>query len=245
MNARLLSLQIGLPQAHTSDMDDGQAREWTSSIGKLPTQERVLLGATHLAGDGQADLKHHGGADKAVCCYPAAHYPGWRKLLGRDKETFPPGAFGENFTVDGLTEDEVCIGDSYAVGGAVVQVSQPRMPCWKMGRRWHREELPQEMIARGQTGWYLRVLEAGEVGAGDSMTLRERVLPQWTVSRINHVMYVDKANEELAYALGRLPLLAEAWRSPFRRRAGLIAYNAHRRQAAAEQPTQAKASGAE
>jgi len=231
MNTPILSLQIGLPQAHTSDIKDGQAREWTSSIGKAPVLGRVALGATHLAGDGQADLKHHGGADKAVCCYPAAHYPVWRALLGRDETSFPPGAFGENFTVGGLAEDSVCIGDIYSAGEALVQVSQPRMPCWKMGRRWNRLELAAEMIARGQTGWYLRVLEPGEVGAGDLLTLRERPLPQWTVARINQAMYVDKADGGLAYELGRLPLLAEAWRSPFRRRAGLIAYQSRRREA--------------
>ncbi len=230
MNIHLLSLQIGLPQTRASDLDDGQAREWTSAIGKAPVLGRVALGATHLAGDGQADLKNHGGADKAVCCYPAVHYPTWRALLSLAEGAFPYGAFGENFTVDGLAEGEACIGDIYAVGEAVVQVSQPRMPCWKMGRRWNRERLPSEMVARGQTGWYLRVLEPGEVGAGDTLALRERPLPQWTVSRINHAMYVDKANAALAYELGRLPLLAEAWRSPFRRRAGLIASHAHRRE---------------
>ncbi len=228
MNAFILSLQIGLPQAHTSDINDGQARDWTSSIGKAPALGRVALGMTHLAGDGQADMKHHGGADKAVCCYPAAHYAGWRALLGRNEDTFPHGAFGENFTVDGLTEGDVCVGDVYLVGGCTVQVSQPRMPCWKMGRRWGREALPGEMTGRGQTGWYLRVLQAGEVGAGDALTLRERPLPQWTIARVNQAMYVDKTDVALAYELGRLPLLAEAWRSPFRRRAGLIAYHARR-----------------
>ncbi len=233
MDAHILSLQVGLPQTRLSEMDDGQAREWTSSIGKEAVPGRLALGLTHLAGDGQADLKHHGGADKAVCCYPAAHYPAWRALLGRDHQAFPHGAFGENFTLEGQTEDDICIGDIYTVGGARVQVSQPRMPCWKMARRWNRAALPHEMVARGQTGWYLRVLDEGEVGAGDVLTLRERPLPQWTVSRINQAMYVDKADAALAYELGRLPLLAEAWRSPFRRRAGLIAYQSRRRGEAA------------
>ncbi len=228
MDAYILSLQIGLPMALVSDINDGQARQWTSAIGKMPAPGKIALGMTHLAGDGQADLKHHGGPDKAVCCYPAAHYPGWYALLGRAAQTFPYGAFGENFTVDSLTEAQVCIGDIYCIGEAVVQVSQPRMPCWKMGRKWNKEELPGEMIARSQTGWYLRVLEPGEVSAGDALTLRERPLPEWTIARLNHAMYVDKTNAALAYELGRLPLLAEAWRSPFRRRAGLIAYHARR-----------------
>lgn len=232
MNAQIVGLQVGLPQTRTSDINDGNAPDWTSSIGKTPAAGRAALGATHLAGDGQADLKHHGGRDKAACCYPAAHYADWRALLDLDDAAFGYGAFGENFTINGLTEGDVCVGDIYAVGSAVVQASQPRMPCWKMGRQWHREQLPGEMIARGQTGWYLRVLEPGEVGAGDTLTLRERPLPQWTIARVNHAMYGDKANGELAYELGRLPLLAEAWRSPFRRRAGLLAYQARRREEA-------------
>lgn len=230
MKAQILSLQVGLPQTRTSDMQDEQDKHWTSAIGKAPILGRVALGTMHLAGDGQADLKHHGGADKAVCCYPAVHYSGWRTLLECEEAAFGYGAFGENFTVDGQTENDVCIGDVYEVGGAVVQVSQPRMPCWKMGRRWNREALPGEMIARGQTGWYLRVLQTGEVGAGDQFALRERPLPQWTVARINEAMYVHKADAALAHELGRLPLLAEAWRSPFRRRAGLITYQARRQE---------------
>lgn len=246
MDICILSLQVGLPQTRLSDMDDGQERAWTSAIGKAPTSGRVALGRTHLAGDGQADLKHHGGTDKAACCYPAAHYAGWRALLDRSEAEFGHGAFGENFTLQEQTEDDACVGDVYAVGGAVVQISQPRMPCWKTGRLWDREALPGEMVARGQTGWYLRVLQEGEVGAGDRLTLRERPLPRWTVARVNQAMYVDKADAALARELGQLPLLAEAWRSPFRRRAGLIGYHGRRREeSSAGQKERSTAAGGE
>ena len=131
-----------------------------------------VLGRTDLDGNAQADLKNHGGPDKAVCCYSAEHYPDWRNTLGLSEDEFGYGAFGENFTLSGFTEDAVCLGDIYTVGTAKVQVSQPRMPCWKVGRRWERPDLPGEMTATGRTGFYLRVLEEGEVGAGDTLTLQ-------------------------------------------------------------------------
>ena len=221
---KLLSLQVGLPAAHTSELEDGQEAAWISGIWKspVPAGERLRLGRVNLDGDAQADLKNHGGPDKAVCCYSAEHYPGWRAALDRSEAEFPHGAFGENWTLLGLTEEMACIGDIYTVGTARVQVSQPRMPCWKLGRRWERPGFPLEVSGSGRTGYYLRVLEPGEVGAGDALTLTERPLPEWTVARVNRAMYVEKDDADLADALSRLPLLAEAWRRPFRRRAGLL-----------------------
>ncbi len=227
-DGQIVSLQVGQPQQRTSPLQDGREAQWVSAIAKAPVAGRVLLHKTQLQGDGQADRKNHGGPDKAVCCFASAHYPSWRARLTLDAAGFPFGAFGENWTWAGATEDAVCIGDVFAVGGAVVQISQPRGPCWKVGRLWERVEMPQEMVATGQTGWYLRVLQTGEVGAGDALTLQERPLPDWTVARVNYALYVDKENAALAAELGKLPLLAEAWRSPFRRRAGLIAYHARR-----------------
>ena len=219
---QILSIQLGLPAEHVSELKDGQDAAWISGIWKAPVAGRVRLGRTNLDGDAQADLKNHGGPDKAVCCYAAEHYPAWREALGLPASDFPYGAFGENWTLAGLPEEAVCIGDVYDVGTARVQVSQPRMPCFKLGRRWERPSLPLEVQATGWTGYYLRVLEPGEVGAGDALTLIERPLPEWPVARVNRAMYVDKADADLADELGRLALLAEAWRRPFRRRAGLL-----------------------
>jgi MOSC domain-containing protein YiiM len=219
---KLLSLQTGLPQARTSAILDGQSAEWVSSIWKSSVETRLRLERSQLDGDAQADLKNHGGLDKAVCCYAAEHYPDWRAALGKTETDFSYGAFGENFTLSGLTEDSVCIGDIYTVGTASVQVSQPRMPCWKLGRRWKLPSLPLEVQTRGLTGYYLRVLEPGDVGAGDELTLTERPLPEWTVMRVNQAMYIEKSDIELAEELSHLTLLAEAWRRPFRRRAGLL-----------------------
>ena len=222
----LISLQIGKPAEHFSEIADGQSAAWVSSFWKTPVLGWVRLGRKDLAGNAQADLKNHGGPEKAVCCYAAEYYPGWRVLLGKPEEEFGYGAFGENFTLAGLTEDAVCIGDVYTVGTALVQVSQPRMPCWKVGRRWERPAMPREMQANGRTGFYLRVLTEGEVGAGGSLTLHERPQPEWTVARVNSALYVDKTNAEMDQYLSRLPLLAEAWRRTFRRRAGLLKYRA-------------------
>ncbi len=225
---KLCSLQVGCPAEHVSELKDGQDAAWVSGIWKasVPAAERLRLDRANLDGDAQADLKNHGGPDKAVCCYAAEHYPFWRAALGKSEAEFPYGAFGENFTLSGLTEEVACIGDIYTVGMARVQVSQPRMPCWKLGRRWERPALPMEVSGSGRTGYYLRVLEPGEVGAGDALTLMERPLPDWSVARVNQAMYVEKDDADLADMLSRLPLLAEAWRRPFRRRAGLLRFRA-------------------
>jgi hypothetical protein len=138
----LVSLQLGRPRESVSHLKDGNDAKWVSSIWRTPVNERLHLGRTDLAGNAQADLKNHGGPDKAVCCYSAEHYPDWRDLLELSEEEFGYGAFGENFTVTELTENAVCLGDIYALGTATVQVSQPRMPCWKVGRRWERPDLP-------------------------------------------------------------------------------------------------------
>ena len=222
----LISLQLGRPRESVSHLKDGNDAEWVSSIWRTPINERLHLGRTDLEGNAQADLKNHGGPDKAVCCYSAEHYSSWRSLLRLSEEEFGFGAFGENFTVSELTEDAVCLGDIYTLGTATVQVSQPRMPCWKVGRRWERPDLPGEMTQTGRTGFYLRVLTEGEVGAGDILTLIERPLPEWTVARLNTALYVDKNNAEMDQHLSQLPLLAEAWRRTFRRRAGLLKYRA-------------------
>src|SRR5437764_847060 len=129
---QIVSLQVGQPQARVSAVKDGEEAVWTSAIFKEPVATRLRLELMQLDGDGQADLKHHGGKDKAVCCYAAEHYPSWYEALGKDAGTFGFGAFGENFTLAGMTEESVCIGDVYVVGTARVQISQPRIPCYKL-----------------------------------------------------------------------------------------------------------------
>lgn len=215
--ARVSSIQVGLPRrAGSDDAPDGMDRSWTSGIWKEAVNGPVQCGRTNLAGDGQADLRVHGGPDKAVLAYAAAHYPSWRAEL-----TLPglsAGAFGENLTVEGLTERDVCIGDTVALGTAVLQLSQPRGPCWKLARRWRVADLAARVQRSGRTGWYYRVLEEGEVAPGQRLALIERPCPEWTVARANRVMYDGRDDHAATRALAALPLLSPSWRGTLERR---------------------------
>jgi len=214
MTPRLVSLNVGRPTRLGDVKSPGRA--WTSGIYKTPVSGRVHLASENLSGDAQADLTVHGGPDKAVCVYSVDHYPHWREELGEPE--CGPGWFGENFSVEGQQEAAVCVGDAYRVGTAVVQISQPRAPCSKLGRRWNRLDMPKVVIASGRTGWYLRVLEEGHVECGDTLTLVERPFPQWTIDAVNAVAYSrgGAVNIDAARELAKCPALAEAWRGGFR-----------------------------
>ena len=213
---QLVSLQVGQPQSLETD-----GAKWRSAIYKSPVVGRVFLDQTNLSGDRQANLKYHGGPDKAVCAFPSEHFSRWRAELGLGEE-FGYGAFGENFTLSGMDETSVCIGDIYAVGAAKAQVSQPRQPCVKLARKWNYPSFPERLIETGHTGYYLRVLEPGEVGAGDSVTLLERPHPEITIEFTNAAKYRKVGGIERARLLAHLPELAEAWRGPFRNRKGVL-----------------------
>jgi MOSC domain-containing protein YiiM len=176
----------------------------------------VRLEELDLDGDEQADLTVHGGRDKAVCVYSADHFPFWRQTLARPD--LAAGAFGENFTVTGIAEATVCLGDVYEVGDAVVQVSQPRAPCWKLGRKWERLDLPKLVLREGRTGWYFRVLEPGTVAPGQTLQLRDRPYPSWTIAQVNRLAYAKKGDglQDERRALAECPALADAWRPSLR-----------------------------
>lgn len=215
--AVLASIQVGRPrEIGTEGAADPMDRPWVSGFLKEPVAGPVALGATNLDGDGQADLVHHGGVDKAVCCYPAAHYPGWRLELGLPELAF--GAFGENFTIVGLAEPDVAVGDVFRVGGAVVQVSQPRQPCWKLARRWKIKTLTLTVQESGRTGWYFRVLSPGLVAAGDAVERIERPHPGWTIAEANRIMHRDKSDRDAAAALAALPALSASWKATLEKR---------------------------
>src|SRR5262249_21933611 len=173
-----------------------EASNKTSAIAKSPVDGRVWLGETGLEGDQQAELKHHGGPEKALHHYPFDHYASWRSewqagapgLARLDAR----GAFGENVSTSGLTEEHVCVGDVYRIGGAIVQVSQPRQPCWKLNLRFARADMSRAVQDSRRTGWYYRVLEAGEIGAGDTLERLARPHPHWSVERLLRVLYVDR-----------------------------------------------------
>lgn len=214
----LASIQVGLPRpCGTDGAADPMDRPWTTGFWKQPVVGLVRLGVTNLEGDGQADLVHHGGPDKAVLAYSADHYVAWRGELGLPD--LPFGAFGENFTIEGLTEADVCLGDTWIVGNETrVQVSQPRQPCWKLARRWRIKDLALQVQETGRTGWYLRVLTEGVVAAGMPLRLVARPHPAWPVARANRVMHRDKDDLRSAAALAAVPTLAASWKTTLLRR---------------------------
>jgi MOSC domain-containing protein YiiM len=217
MTSQVVTIQVGLPRTlGREDAADPMDRLWSTGFFKEPIQDPIWLGRTHLQGDGQADLENHGGPDKAVLAYSADHYPYWREHLAL--LDLPYGAFGENFTVVGQTEAEVCIGDIYDLGEATVQVSQPRQPCWKLSRRWRIADLAVQVKTVGRTGWYFRVLQEGMVEPGMVLTLRDRPYPEWTVARANHIMHHDFKDWEAAAELAQCPLLSKNWQEHLFRR---------------------------
>ncbi len=159
----------------------------TTSIFKEPVEGRIMLRTLNLDGDEQADLSVHGGVDKAVYVYSTENYDYWKRALDRDE--LPYGQFGENFTVEGMPDDQVHIGDIFRVGDALVEVTQPRVPCYKLGIKMGDPLFPKRFLLAERPGYYCRVLEEGEVGAGD-IIYREKLGPeQMTVSEIHHLMF--------------------------------------------------------
>ena len=206
----LISINVGLPREITHR---GQAI--TTGIFKAPVAGTVRLGRLNLAGDGQADLRVHGGADKAVYVYPFEHYAFWAGELGR--HDFSHGQFGENFTTTGLLEDGVCIGDVFEIGEAWVQVTQPRTPCFKLGIRMGEENFPARFTSANRTGFYLRVLEEGRVAAGDAIEWVERAAGSMSVREVFRLRHVGGTRAEYERA-ARLPGLASSWRGAFEKR---------------------------
>ncbi|MEW4565156.1 MOSC domain-containing protein [Bremerella sp. JC770] len=223
----VVQLAVGLPlQYGRVDATDPMDKPWQTGFFKQPVAGPVRLGKLGFEGDGVADLVNHGGEDKAVLCYSSQAYPVWRnefrQMAGITEhfsiESFADGAFGENLSIAGLSEENVCLGDVYQVGTAKIQVSQPRQPCWKLGRRWRFKQLTALAVSTGRMGWYVRVLGEGAVAAGQEVTLVERSLPSWSISRLNELFYRDRSNLEDATEMANCAVLAESWRSEFRKR---------------------------
>ncbi|CAN5435387.1 hypothetical protein BH09CHL1_BH09CHL1_19940 [soil metagenome] len=173
------------------------------------TTESIAIGETNLDGDGQADLRVHGGVDKAIYAYPSEHLPVWTAELGFDTP-LEPNAFGENLTTRGFVETDVCIGDIYRWGTALVQISQPRGPCYKLEMALGREDLIEPVMLSGRVGWYLRVLQPGEAPVTSPMTLEARHPVGLTVWEANHARMIRTDIELIAKARS-VPELAHAW----------------------------------
>ena len=211
MTGRIVSVNVGMPREHgVEGAANPMDRPWTTGFFKEPVAGPVRVGATNLEGDGQADLRVHGGPDKAVMLYAAAHYSAWNAELGF---AMPFGAFGENLSVAGTTEADVCIGDVLEIGTARLQVSQPRGPCWKIARRWKIRDLSARVQRSGRTGWYARVLREGVLQAGDAYVVAERPHPEWSVALATELLRPGNGREAEAAALAALPELAASWRA--------------------------------
>lgn len=166
MNARIHGIQVALPTV--VETSSGPLR---TAMCKRPVVGPVELGAEALAGDGCADLKHHGHEDQAVCVMPIEHYAFWRARLGHTEDSFPCGSFGDNFTVSGLLETDIREGDLWRIGTAEVEVTKPRQPCSTLNKVWDAKDFVAVMGREGNTGWYLRVRKEGIVTAGDAIEL--------------------------------------------------------------------------
>ncbi len=183
-----------------------------SAIDKAPADGPLLAAATGLAGDEQGDPRHHGGPDKALHAYAAAHYPDWRRELPELAQRFRPGAFGENLVVAGVTEAGVCLGDRFRLGGALIELSQGRQPCWKLNVRFGRPDMARLVQETGRAGWYFRVIEPGEIAAGEVAALEARPNPGWPLARVSRLLYHDRMNRTDLAAFAALPGLTPSWR---------------------------------
>src|SRR5271163_3846590 len=206
--ARLLSVNVGRPREIA-----WLGKMVYTSVWKEPAQGRRLVGRLNVEGDAQGDLHGHGGEHRAAFVYQMDSYHYWERELKRSDFTF--GQFGENFTVEGLPDREVCIGDRYRIGGALFEVTQPRVTCYRVGIRMNEPQMAALLVARGRPGFYFRVLEEGEVGAGDEITLVASGPERMSVFEINALLYMPgHPHNQLERAL-RIPALSAGWRGSF------------------------------
>ena len=208
MLMKLISLNVGLPRQVTF-----RGEMVTTGIFKEPIHHRTKLRKLNLDGDKQADLTVHGGVDKAVYSYPKEHYRFWQKEL--PDMYLSCGMFGENFTTEGLFEDNVNIGDQFQIGTAIVIATQPRMPCYKLGVKFGRMDIIKRFMASGLTGIYFKVLQEGEVGAGDGIELIRRDDNNVTVKDVVRIYTIDKDDVQTMERAIKVKDLPDGWRSHF------------------------------
>ncbi|MGN6819802.1 MAG: MOSC domain-containing protein [Sphingomonas sp.] len=201
MTARVASLRVGriapLGPEHVA-----------SAFLKSAVAGPILAGALGLDGDQQADLSVHGGPEKAVYAYPSARYPDWATAFPELAPRFVAGAMGENLTVEAVTEDDLCVGDVHAIGGALLQVCQPRQPCFKLALAMGDARLARHMVKTGHSGWYYRVLREGPIAAGDAVILAERPNPDFGFPRLVRIVNLGGATLPELQDLAAMPGLA-------------------------------------
>jgi MOSC domain-containing protein YiiM len=208
---KLVAISVGRPRAV-----QWRGRSVQTSIFKTPVSHRVHVMSSNIEGDQQSDLSVHGGPEKAVYAYPAEHYDFWRRELPDAELTW--GAFGENFTTEGLLEDDVWIGDRYRVGTTELVVTQPRMPCYKLAIRFGQTEMVKRFLESRRSGFYLAVEREGDVGAGDPIERIERNERRLTVADVVRLYGADAAHQSLLKSASDHPSLPVAWREYFRKR---------------------------
>ena len=208
---KLLSINVGLPREVK-----WRGKVVRTSIFKAPVSGRVRVMRLNVEGDQQSDLSVHGGVEKAVYAYPSEHYAFWRNQIA--STDFPWGAFGENLTTEGLLEDGVHIGDRFRAGSTEFIVTQPRMPCFKLGIRFNRPDMVKRFLRSGRVGFYLAVVHEGDIGAGDSLDLVAEDNSHITVADVVGLYAADAANQDLLRRASELSALPESWREYFRER---------------------------
>ncbi|MBP1082877.1 MOSC domain-containing protein [Bacillus capparidis] len=211
---RIHSIHVGKPKTY-----EFNGKQIETSIYKHRVDQPVFLSEVNFEGDRQADLVYHGGQDKAVCVYPYDHYPYWESQLNK---TLEGSAFGENLTVEGLTEKDVYIGDVFALGEAVVQISQPRQPCFKLAKKYDVKDMPLKVQMSGFTGFYFRVLNEGKVTPASVLKRISRDPSQISVHFANHIKYHDKENREGIEKVLKVDALSESWRASFEKMAASL-----------------------
>jgi len=189
-----------------------------SAINKEPIDRSLLATADGLEGDEQGDRRHHGGLDKALHAYAVVHYEKWARELPDAADRFAPGGFGENLVVDGVTEHDLCLGDRFQMGKALVELSQSRQPCWKLNLRFNRSDMAHRVQATGRTGWYFRVLNPGVIAAGAEAHLIARPNAEWPLSRVWRLLYYDMLDRDALGSFLRVHGLPDRWRRLAERR---------------------------
>src|ERR1700761_5430258 len=206
--ARLLSVNVGLPRDVA-----WKGRIVHTGIWKTPVGGRCRVHRLNLEGDGQGDLAGHGGEQRAVFVYQIESYRYWQDRLKR--ADFVHGQFGENFTIEGLADDAVCIGDRYQIGSALFEVTQPRVTCYRVGIRMNEPRMPALLTSSGRPGFYFRVLEAGDVGAGDDIVKVGEATERMTVAETNALLYSRNHPRDALGRAAALEALSPGWRHSF------------------------------
>ena len=213
---QLDSIQIGKPRSYSqTNPRSNKIEKWLTSFNKTPIKRWVNVTVNGIAGDEQADKENHGGLDKAVLMYSSDHFEYWQKQLG--VPAIAAGAFGENLTVSGLDESKVCLGDRFSINDVLLEVSQPRKPCWKLARHWHLHGLPKLVVKTGYCGWYCRVIQKGRFKPETTIVRATNPNPEWSIRRAHQVFHQSPVNTDELDELLSLAVLSKSCKTSTKR----------------------------